>query len=351
MVTSEGDSFHGYLERWRDTIDLRAEEAVNDVSAIPQVEGIILGGSVGRGQAWPLSDVDLIYITGDDCDRDLPRRVDKIGQGLYEIQACDGWSTSIDVGKLFLTQGEASGLVAGRCTLENLMGSERVFHALDKCYGGRPVFVTEGCDTAWLAALLTRERFSEPVVRTRQRERLSTASKHLKEARRHLKGNDLVSAAVSVEKTARPLVPFLLENWRESDRSFGRVFTRFLREADQHGSGGIATRALDLFSLEDDDVDRRFASAPPHVVERHDRSYAARRFIGETITKPDDRRDVLYAFSWYAIRSGEVETEWVGLETQLSAVTERLEAAVKIWNAAIVLTNVENEEAFPFMVD
>ncbi|MYH18124.1 MAG: hypothetical protein F4132_03360 [Gemmatimonadetes bacterium] len=350
-MTAKGGSFIGFLERWRENIDLRAEEAVAAVSAVPQVVGIILGGSVGRGQAWPLSDIDLIYVATDAIGRDLPRRTDEIGHGLYKRQVSEGWSTSVDVGKLFLTKDEAFDLIAGRCSLEDLMHIERVFHALDKCHGGRAAFVSEDCDTARLAALLTKERFTKPVVRARQRERLNSASKHLKEVGRHLKLNDPVSAAVSVEQLARPLVPFLLENWRESDRSFGRVFTRFLREADRNGADGIASQILHLFALEDDDVDRRFALAPPHVVERHDRSYAARRFIGEVITKHDDQRDVLYAFSWYAIRSGEVGADWVGLGTEPSAVTERLEAALSIWNAAIVLANVEGEEASAFIVD
>lgn len=350
-MTTEGDSFIDYLERWCETINLRAEEALEGVSAIPQVVGIILGGSVGRGQAWPLSDIDLIYVAADGCDRDLPGKVDEIGRGLYERQSNDGWATSIDVGKLYLTQGEAAGLIAGRCSLEDMMGGERVFHALDKCYGGRPAFVSESCDTARLAALLTKERFTEPVACARQRKRLSTASMYLQEACRHLKLNNPVSAAVSVEQLARPLVPFLLEHWREGDRSFGRVFTRFLLEADQRGAGGIASQITRLYALENNDVDRRYASAPPHVVERHERSYAARRFIGEPIRKLDDQRDVLYAFSWYAIRSGEIEPDWVGIGTEPPTVTARLKAAVQIWNAAIVLANMESEEASAFMLD
>jgi predicted nucleotidyltransferase len=200
-VTIEGDAFLGSLERWREIIDLRAEEAVEAISAIPQVVGIILGGSVGRGQAWPLSDIDLIYVAASTCDRDLPRRIVEIGRRLSENRVSYGWSTSIDVGKLFMTQREAFDLTTGRVSLESLMGSERVFHALDKCNGGRPAFVSEACDTARLAALLTKERFSEPVVRARQRERVGTASRKLQEAGHHLGQNDMVSAAVSVEQT------------------------------------------------------------------------------------------------------------------------------------------------------
>lgn len=350
-MKTDGDSFLVYLERWRETIDLRAEEVLEAISAIPQVDGIILGGSVGRRQAWPLSDIDLIYVAADDCDHDLSRRVDEIGRGLYERQSNDGWATSVDAGKLFLSQGEAAGLIAGQCSLENLMGNERVFHAADKCLGGRPTFISEGCDTARLAALLTTERFTEPVVCARQRERLNIASGYLQDARRHLKLNDPVSAAVSVEQLARPLVPFLLENWREGDRSFGRLFTRFLLEADQRGAGGIASQITRLYALENNDVDRRYASAPPYIVERHERSYAARRFIGEPIRKLDDQRDVLYAFSWYAIRNGEIEPDWVGIGTEPPTVTARLKEAVQVWNAAIVLANIGSKEASAFMVD
>lgn len=345
-MTTEGGAFLSYLERWRETIDLRAEEAVEAISTVPHVVGIILGGGVGRGQAWPLSDIDLIYVAADAYDPGLPRRVDEVGRGLYEKHVGEGWSTSIDVGKLFLTQGEAFDLATGRVSLESLMGSERVFHALEKCNGGRSAFVSEDCDTAQLAALLTKERFTEPVIRARQRERLSTAFRYLHVSRGHLKLNDPVSAAVSVEQFARPLVPFLLEYWRKSDRSFGRVFTRFLGETDRHEADDLTTQLLDLYALSDQDIDRRFASAPPHVVERHDRSYTARRFIGENIRELDDQRDVLYAYSWYAIRSGEIELDWVGLGTEPSNVTARLEAALETWRSALDIADMECDEAF-----
>ncbi len=345
----EGGSFLHYLDCWRETVDLRVTEAVATISAIPQVTGIILGGSVGRGETWPLSDIDLIYVAADAHDPELPERVDEIGLGLRDERADAGWSTSIDVGKLFLTHEEACDLIAGRSSVEELMGRERVFHALDKCYGGRPAFVSKSCDTERLAELLTEKRFTEPVVLARQRERLRCASVALQEARLHLELNDPVAAAASVEQLARPLIPFLLEHWREGDRSFGRVFTRFLREAVRRGAGGMASQILGLYALDDSDVGRRFASAPPHVVERHDRSYTARKFIGEAVREIDDQRDVLYAFSWYAIRRGELDPHWVGLGTDASAVTRRMDTAVSIWNTALANADAGLSEEFAFV--
>lgn len=338
-MATEIDSFQSYLAAWREILDKRTKAAIATISAIPGVIGIILGGSIGRGAPWPLSDIDLIYVAADRHDRVLPQRVDKIGLKLSDQFPSEGWATSVDVGKLYLTTEEAHDLVTGRRSVEELMVFERIFHGLDKCYRGRPVYTSNDCDVEGLAELLTAKRFTEPIMLARQRVRLRQASEVAKEARRYIKENNLVKAAVSVELLARPLVPFLLESWHKSDNSFARLFTRCLREASRRGEDDVASQILDLFRLNDDEVEYRFEAAPPHVVARHNQSHAARRCIGEAVHEIDDQRDVLYAFSWYAIRSGELEDRWVGLVIDVSAVSFRLEAAISTWNGTLARMN------------
>jgi Nucleotidyltransferase domain len=41
------------------------------VGRIPDVVGVILGGSVGRGEPWPLSDIDLIVVAAIDLPSTL----------------------------------------------------------------------------------------------------------------------------------------------------------------------------------------------------------------------------------------------------------------------------------------
>ena len=311
--------------------------------------GIILGGSIGRGTPWPLSDIDLIYVAVDRNDPALPQRVDKIGLGLSDQSPSKGWATSVDVGKLYLTTEEAHDLVVGRRSVKELMAFERIFHGLDKCYRGRPVFASNDCNVERFAELLTEKRFAEPVLLARQRIRLREASEAAKEARLYIEEDNLVKAAVSVELLARPLIPFLLESWHKGDRSFARLFTRYLREASRHGEDDVASQILDLFLLNRDEVEYRFKAAPPHVVERHNQSHSARRFIGEAIHEIDDQRDVLYAFSWYAIRSGELENRWVGLAIDASAVISRLEAAISIWNGVLARVDPVLQEEFSFV--
>ena len=197
--------------------------------------------------------------------------------------------------------------------------------------------------------MLTEKRFTEPVILARQRVRLRQASEAAKEARRYIKENNLVKAAVLVELLARPLVPFLLESWHKSDNSFARLFTRYLREASRRGEDDVASQILDLFLLNDNEVEYRFEAAAPHVVARHNQSHAARRFIGEAVHEIDDQRDVLYAFSWYAIRNGELEERWVGLAIDVSAVTSRLETAISIWSGVLTRVNPVLQQEFPFV--
>ena len=142
-MTAKINPFQSYLASWRKILDKRTTAAIATISAIPEVIGIILGGSIGRGAPWPLSDIDLIYVAAEGHDPSLPQKVDKIGLNLSDQSPSEGWTTSVDVGKLYLTFEEAHDLVAGRRSVEALMAFERIFHGLDKGYRGAPGFCFE----------------------------------------------------------------------------------------------------------------------------------------------------------------------------------------------------------------
>ena len=42
--------------RWRELLEHRVGEAVASLSEIPGMRGIVIGGSTGRGDPWPMSD-------------------------------------------------------------------------------------------------------------------------------------------------------------------------------------------------------------------------------------------------------------------------------------------------------
>lgn len=46
------------INNWQELLDERLEESIDEPRSVRGVCGLVVGGSVGRGQAWPLSDID-----------------------------------------------------------------------------------------------------------------------------------------------------------------------------------------------------------------------------------------------------------------------------------------------------
>ena len=49
-------------DRWRRLLDERLAEAITVLGTVPGVHGLIVGGSLGRGEPWPMSDIDLLPV-------------------------------------------------------------------------------------------------------------------------------------------------------------------------------------------------------------------------------------------------------------------------------------------------
>jgi hypothetical protein len=60
--------------RWRELLDERLAEAVAELGRVQGVRGLIVGGSLGRGDPWPLSDIDLVPIYADSAGSPDPAR-------------------------------------------------------------------------------------------------------------------------------------------------------------------------------------------------------------------------------------------------------------------------------------
>ena len=73
------------LRGWRARLDARAEEAATAVGEIPGVVGVVLGGSYGRGEHWPLSDLDLIVVGAGRPVEDVAEEVDRCAYQLSEM--------------------------------------------------------------------------------------------------------------------------------------------------------------------------------------------------------------------------------------------------------------------------
>jgi UTP:GlnB (protein PII) uridylyltransferase len=91
-------------ERWRELLDERVAEAARWPGTADGVHGLIVGGSVGRCEMWPMSDIDLlpIYIRSRDDDGPLEER----RAMLVDWWTGSGRGQALDVGKLAFTVAE-----------------------------------------------------------------------------------------------------------------------------------------------------------------------------------------------------------------------------------------------------
>src|SRR5687767_10133376 len=97
--------------------------------------GLILAGSVGRGEAWPLSDIDFLPIYDDGLEKQARSDVEAMRVELLDAWDPEGYWTSVDVGRLAFRRSEvvqALALPAHKAVL--YLDDPRWFHSLDKGY-------------------------------------------------------------------------------------------------------------------------------------------------------------------------------------------------------------------------
>lgn len=242
----------------------------------------------------------------------------------------EGWWTGLDVGRLAFGRDEVARVVAGDGPEATaLLRDDRWYHSLDKGYRGRAVFDPAGL-TAPLARWLTERRFEPATVRFR----LDRASRELDAAVRDVGAGvddrDPLAATTALRSAVKWLQTGLLESWGERDASQGRLGTRFARIARAHGRSRLVDGLDDLVDLDEASVSRRMAAAPEWVRERHDRSWWARRHVGEAVIRDQDARDTLRVCSLYAGRRlvGPPFPAWLAIPTDGAVLAEK---TARLW--------------------
>jgi hypothetical protein len=248
----------------------------------------------------------------------------------------EGWWTGLDIGKLAFTAFEVAAAIAADAPASTaLLDDDRWYYSIDKAYQGRAVYDRSGL-AAPLARWLTAQRFSSPVVRLR----LDRARREVEQARHRSRVSLEHRAARGVTIAVRTAVMWLqawqLERWGERDASLARVGTRFEVLARERGRPELAAALNELSCLDDASVERRMAAAPGWVWERHDRSWRARRHVGEPVTRRQDARDVLRVCGHYALRRQPASPypAWLAIPVdagRLAAIAERLSAVASCW--------------------
>ncbi len=323
---ADPERFATFLNDWRAVLDRRITEAVEAFARIEGIVGLVLAGSTGRGQPWPLSDVDLLAICAGESIDTVREDIERVRVTFMPRWIAGGWWSGLDIGKLTYTREEVlRAIQASEPERLALLRDDRWYFGLDKGYHSRAVFDPEGL-AAGLAEWFTANRYAPPVVRLRlERTRLELAAAHAA-ARAHQRNGDAVRALIAIQAAVKWIWTHLLESWGERDASQGRLGTRFARLAVAHGHGDLATALDDLCDLDAASVAWRMAAAPDWVQERHDRSWRSRRHIGEPITQEDDARDTLRVCALYELRrwSAGPFPGWLAVPTNATALDDKV---------------------------
>ncbi|WP_020573855.1 nucleotidyltransferase domain-containing protein [Actinopolymorpha alba] len=289
-------------DHWRELQRERLAEAVRTLSAVPGVHGLIVGGSLGRGEAWPMSDIDLLPIYTV-ASEEVAAQVERRQAELVGWWTASGRPQALDLGWLAFTVEEAKAATSAGpdFAVERLRADKRWFHGMDKAYGGSPADPDDELTRGfldWIGA----NRFDPTVVEARLawwRESAAGARDRAYEARA---AERLDEATYFLREAARALRHVVLEGWGERLGSMGREWTRFERMAETHGGSPLAERIAVLAGAHADECARREALAPRWLRERIDLCWSARLAVGEQVSRQANARDQIAAFAVHVAR-------------------------------------------------
>lgn len=275
------------IEGWERRLAARAEQAIDCLAAVGGVTGLIVGGSVGRGEHWPLSDIDVIVVSAGRPVDDVCADIDRRAYELSELWGAAGLYTAVDAGRLVFDETEIRTVADMTAALEN----DRWFHGIDKVYGGWWGRDDNGA-AAELLRLATEWRFAPEVVRRRITAWISRAE-HALTLAEQVSCDDPTSAWAAVRRAATAIAEAATEVWGERAGSLGRYWTHFEARANRHGGDRFAEALLIAAHAQ--------PGVPPDLPEwfiaRIDMSMEARRQVGEDVTPEQNARDNVLAFA------------------------------------------------------
>jgi hypothetical protein len=294
------------LDGWRERQESRAREAIEALAVLPGVTGLVLGGSFGRGQSWPLSDLDVMAICSGRPVPEVAEAVDRCAYQVSEMWGTSGIYTAVDAGRLTYDEDEIREIAAADIdtTLERL-ADPRWLHGLDKIYGGVAAHDPHGVARLFLD-WSARLRFDRAVVERRAASWFGIADAALERSR----GLDPTGAWIALRQVGGALAEVATERWGERSGSFGRAWTLFEARAVRHDGRALADRILATARARPEDVDA--SDVPEWLADRIALSYEARRLVGEDVRPAQNTRDNVLAFaSLYRGRFPSAQQAWM----------------------------------------
>jgi predicted nucleotidyltransferase len=321
------------LDDWRRRLARLAEEEVAYFSDLPYVKGTALIGTLARGTAWPLSDVDILTVVDAEAAQDAADLIRAAEQQRNQALSRARIPNEVEARYWVL---EADDLVAANRSEDGFFDLLRRPHRwgiVFKACGGRPV-KDFGGQVRQFIDTCDRTTFGDRFVRFRLDARISHIRGNLDAAEALLKQGDWAAVSARALVAAHDMTTELYLIWRKLAESITRSVTRLVSAARDAGEPAIATQFLTAAGLDQAETRRRFAAAPSWATRQRDVVLAVRRTIGEQVDELGGTRDLLHVSSYLALRharSGPYPA-WVSATNTRQAATARLQAAERLLN-------------------
>jgi hypothetical protein len=130
---NDDSAFTTFLENWRHVVNHRLAQAIGTIRRVDGVAGLILAGSHGAGNPWPLSDIDFLPIYRDDRVDEAVAAVERHRLAMQDEWSTHGWRTGLDIGRRRFTTGELRRTFAnGDPDPVTMIGDDRWYFSIEK---------------------------------------------------------------------------------------------------------------------------------------------------------------------------------------------------------------------------
>ena len=307
------------LKNWRERVARVCEEECAYFARLPYVKGLAVIGSVGRGDPWPLSDIDMLVVAdrveGKHPNAAVRQEERKRNDRLHAA----GIPNDVEASIWTVTPEEIEPALNG--DVELLLGKVGelpwAWHGfLTKAHGGKVVVDADG-QVGRFIERCGHVLFSNRFLGLTRRQALDDMARRQAEASELMAGGRWSAASLCLMRMAHEIATSLLLCWGHVPQSLSRSVSRFLAAAGRARRADIAEWFLDAVRLRPEQTTDRFHGLPPAATVERDRLLAIRAGSGENVDELAVTRDMLHVRFWVDVgRSSQLDgpfPKWTGV--------------------------------------
>jgi len=307
------------LRNWRVRVARVCEEECAYFARLPYVKGLAVIGSVGRGDPWPLSDIDMLAVAerieGEHPNAAVRSEEQKRNDRLHAA----GIPNDVEASIWTVTPEEIEPALNG--DVELFLGKVGelpwAWHGfLMKAHGGKVVVDAAG-QVARFIERCGHVLFSNHFLGLARRQTLDDMARRQAEANEQMADGRWSAASFGLMRMAHEIATFLLLCWGHVPQSLSRSVSRFLAAAERAQRSDIADWFLDAVRLGPEQTTDRFDGLPRAATMERDRLLAIRAGSGENVGELAATRDMLHVRFWVDVgRSPQLDgpfPKWTGV--------------------------------------